>query len=165
MSSYPTDIYVVSRTAHELTVIDPPSSSFVIAGIATGVLFALVALGVLLFLRNTGRSLHPLLWLLPLAGLPFVALGLIASVTTHLTLSRDAGTLSVRKTILTVPIKSKEYPIEQVRLIKVGVGDVCRFLYVSLKDKPAENLTGCTDRTGYSEAAEAMNSFLNTNRQ
>lgn len=162
---HPTDIYIVSQTARELTVIDPPANSFVTAGIATGVLFTLVALGSLLFFRNSGRSIHPLLWLLPLVGLPFVALGLIASVTTHITVSADAGTLSVRKTALTVPISSKEYPLEQISLIKVGVGDVCRFLYVSLKDKPAEDLTGCTDRTGYSEAADAMNSFLNMNRR
>lgn len=161
---YPTDIYIASQTARDLTVIDSPANSFVIAGIATGVLFALIAIGSLLFFRNTGRAIHPLLWLLPLVGLPFVALGLIASVTTHITLSADTGTLSIRKTMLTVPIRSKEYPLEQVSLIKVGVGDVCRFLYVSLKDKPAENLTGCTDRTGYSEAAQAMNSFLIANR-
>ncbi|MCU1224431.1 MAG: hypothetical protein JWQ42_2524 [Edaphobacter sp.] len=165
MSSYPTDIYVVSQTARELTVIDPSSSSSIIAGVVTGLLFTLIALGTLLFLRNTGRSIHPLLWLLPLVGVPFLALALLASVTTRITLSADAGTLSVRKTLLSVPISSQEYPLAQVRLVKVGVGDVCRFLYVSLADKPAANLTGCTDRTGYNEVAQAMNSFLDANRR
>lgn len=165
MSSYPTDIYVVSQTARELTVIDPFSSSSVIAAVVTGLLFSLIALGALLFVRNTGRSIHPLLWLLPLVGVPFLALALIASVTTRITLSADAGTLSLRKTILSVPISSKQYPLTQVRLVKVGVGDVCRFLYVSLTDRPAENLTGCTDRTGYSEVADAMNSFLEATRK
>ena len=73
--------------------------------------------------------------------------------------------MSVRKTVLSVPISSKEYPFENVRLIRVGVGDVCRFLYLSLADRPAENLTGCTDRTGYGEVADAMNAFLNANRR
>lgn len=165
MSSYPTDIYVVSQTARELTVLDPSAKSFVIAGIATGLLFTLIALGALLFLRSNGRTVHPALWLLSLVGVPFLALGLIASVTSRITLSADTGTLSVRKTILSIPISSKEYPLTQVNLVKVGVGDVCRFLYVSLTDRPAENLTGCTDRTGYSEVADAMNAFLDAHRR
>jgi hypothetical protein len=90
---------------------------------------------------------------------------LMTGVTTRITALADSGTLSVHKTVLSVPISSKEYPFEQVRLIKVGVGDVCRFLYVSLADRPAENLTGCTDRTGYGEVADAMNAFLDANRR
>jgi hypothetical protein len=165
MIPYPTDIYVASQTARELTVIDPCSSSSVIIGVVTGLLFSSIAVGALLFVRNLGRSIHPAAWLLTLAGVPFLVLALIMSATTRFTLSADAGTLSVRKTILSVPISSKEYPLTQVRLIKVGVGDVCRFLYVSLADRPAENLTGCTDRTGYSEVADAMNSFLDQTRR
>ena len=164
MIPYPTDIYIASQTARELTVIDPCSISSVIMGAVTGLLFSSVAIGGLLFVRNLGRSIHPLAWLLTLIGVPFLVLALTMSVTTRFTLSADAGTLSVRKTMLSVQISSKEYPLTQVSLIKVGVGDVCRFLYVSLEDRPAENLTGCTDRTGYSEVAEAMNSFLDANR-
>lgn len=165
MIPYPTDIYIASQTARELTVIDPCSISSVIMGTVTGLLFSLVAVGGLLFVRNLGRSIHPLAWLLTLIGLPFLVLALTMSVTTRFTLSADAGTLNVRKTMLAIPISSKEYPLTQVRLIKVGVGDVCRFLYVSLADKPAENLTGCTGRSGYSEVADAMNSFLEETRR
>jgi len=73
--------------------------------------------------------------------------------------------LSVRKTLLSIPVSSKEYPFSEVRSIKVGVADISLFLYVSLIDKPAENLTGATDQTGYGEVADAMNAFLSANRR
>jgi hypothetical protein len=165
MIPYPTDIYVASQTARELTVVDPCSISSVIMGAVAGLLFSSVAFGGLLFARNLGRSIHPLAWLLTLIGVPFLFLALTTAVTTRFTLSADAGTLNVRKTVLSIPISSKEYPLTQVSLVKVGVGDVCRFLYVSLVDRPPENLTGCTDRTGYSEVADVMNSFLETTRR
>jgi len=105
------------------------------------------------------------LWVLPLLiGGLFFMVSVLFGRTTHLTLSADTGTLSVHTTFLSVTTASKEYPLDQVRLISVGVGDVCRFLYVRLVDKPAENLTSCTDRTGYSEVADEMNAFLMANR-
>jgi len=166
MRPYATDIYVGSQTARELIVVDPAQTSFGVSFLAVGLLFLLIGYGALFFVRSLGRPVHFLFWLIPIvAGGPFLAGGLASMGHTQMTLSADAGTLSVRKTLLSVPIKSQEYPLEQVHLVKVGVGDVCRFLYVSLKDKPAENLTGCTDRTGYSEVAEAMNSFLDANRR
>lgn len=45
------------------------------------------------------------------------------------------------------------------------MADISLFLYVSLVDKPAKNLTGATDQTGYSEVADAMNDFLQANRR
>ena len=47
-----------------------------------------------------------------------------------------------------------------VRRARAGVGDVCRFLYLDLADGITPTLFGCTDRTGYSEAADAINTFL-----
>lgn len=167
MPAYVTDLYVASQTARELVVVDPAARGFGIGFIVTGVLFVLVGFGALIYARNTmGRSINILLWLIPfVAGGPFIAGGLVSLVNTQMIMSADAGTLSIRKTLLSIPISSKDYPLAQVRLIKVGVGDVCRFLYVSLNDRPAENLTACTDRTGYSEVANAMNAFLDANRQ
>jgi len=167
MSPYPTDLYVASQTARELVVVDPPyailSAVFAIGGLLT-------VLGgyYIVFAARVGftRPLYILVWSLPiLLGSPFLIVALMTGVTTRITALADSGTLSVHKTVLSVPISSKEYPFEQVRLIKVGVGDVCRFLYVSLADRPAENLTGCTDRTGYGEVADAMNAFLDANRR
>jgi hypothetical protein len=107
-----------------------------------------------------------LTWLIPIAiAAPFLVLGVIGQVKTQVTLSADSGTLSVQKTLLSFLISSKEYPFSAVRSIKVGVADISLFLYVSLVNKPPENLTGATDQTGYSEVAEAMNAFLDANRR
>lgn len=163
---YVTDIYVASQTARELVVVDPSYKGFGIVFMIVGLLFLLIGYGALYHIRtNMARPFHFLLWIIPLiAGAPFLIVGLTSMVNTHIILSADAGTLSVNKTLLSLPVSTKQYPLAQVRLIKVGVGDVCRFLYVSLDGKPAENLTGCTDRTGYSEVADAMNTFLDANR-
>ena len=167
MSAYPTDLYVASQTARQLVVIDPPyfilSIVFAIVGLLT-----LVGGYYIVFAARVGltRPLHLLIWSLPiLLASPFLIVSLTTGRTTRITVLADSGTLSVRKTVLSIPISSKQYRFDQVRLIKVGVGDVCRFLYVSLTDRPAENLTGCTDRTGYGEVADAMNAFLDANRR
>ncbi len=167
MSPYPTDLYVASQTARELIVVDPPyailSAVFAIIGLLT-----LLGSFAVVFSARVGftRPLHILIWSLPiLLGGPFLIVASMTGATTRISASADRRILSVRKTVLSVPISSKEYPFENVRLIRVGVGDVCRFLYLSLADRPAEDLTGCTDRTGYGEVADAMNAFLNANRR
>lgn len=167
MPGYVTDLYVASQTARELVVVDPSNRGFGFGFMIAGFLFLLIGFGALSYMRTTlMRPVHFMLWLIPVvAGAPFIVIGLISMVNTRIILSADTGTLSVQKTLLSLPVKAKEYPLAQVRLIKVGVGDVCRFLYVSLGDRPAENLTGCTDRTGYSEVADAMNAFLDANRR
>ncbi len=115
------------------------------------------------------RPIHPAIWLtwfIPIViAAPFLILGVIGQIKTQITLSADTGTLSVRKTVLSFLISSKEYPLLEVRSVKVGVADISLFLYVSLVDKPAENLTGATDQTGYSKVADAMNDFLQANRR
>jgi hypothetical protein len=119
--------------------------------------------------KGVPRPIHPALrltWLIPIViAAPFLVLGVIGQVKTQITLSADTGTLSVQKTLLSLPFSSKEYLFSQVRNIKVGVADITLFLYVSLVDRPAEDLTGATDQTGYSEVAEAMNNFLDANRR
>jgi hypothetical protein len=167
MSPYPTDLYVASQTAYELVVVDPPytilCAIFAIIGLAT-----LLGGFAVVFAVKVGftRPLHILFWALPVfLGGPFLIVALMTGASTRIIALADSGTLSVSKNVLSVPIGSKKYSFDQVRLIKVGVGDVCQFLYVSLADRPAENLTGCTDRTGYGEVANAMNTFLDANRR
>lgn len=167
MSPYPTDLYVASQTARELVIVDPP---YAILSTVFAIIGLLILLGgvAVVFAARVGftRPWHILIWSLPiLLGGPFLIVALMTGATTRITALANNGTLSVRKTVLSVSISSKEYPFDQVRLVKVGVGDVCRFLYVSLADRPAENLTGCTDRTGYGEVANAMNAFLDANRR
>jgi hypothetical protein len=167
MSPYLTGLYVASQTARELVVVDPPyailSAVFAIIG-----LLSLPAGFAVVFFARVGftRPFHIIMGLLPLLlGSPFLITSVVTGRATRITLSADTGKLSVRKTFLSVPVRSREYSLEQVRLIKVGVGDVCRFLYMSFEDKPAEDLTGCTDRTRYSEVADAMNAFLDASRR
>lgn len=167
MSAYSTDLYVVSQSARDLIVVDPPYTVFSTIFIVVGILAILLSIFLLIQFRvGFGRPFQVVLWLLPLVtGAPFLITAAFTGRTTHITLSADSNTLSVQKSFLSMPLGSKEYPLAQVRLVKVGVGNVCRFLYVSLVDQPAENLTSCTDRTGYSEVADAMNAFLDANRR
>ena len=167
MSAYPTDLYVASQSAHDLVVVDPPYAVFSTIFIIVGILAILLGIVLLIQFRvGFGRPLQVALWLLPFViGSPFLITAALTGRTTHITLSADSNTLSVQKSFLSMSMGSKEYSLADVRLVKVGVGNVCRFLYVSLADRPAENLTSCTDRTGYSEVADAMNAFLDTNRR
>lgn len=166
MSGYPTDLYVATQSLRQMIVVDPPyrflSTIFVTLGILA------ILLGIILLVQfrvGFSRGSHALIWLLPFAiGAPFLVTAAFTGRTSHIILSADSDTLSVRKSLLSVRLGSREYPLTQVRLVRVGVGNVCRFLYVSLTDQPAENLTSCTDRTGYSEVADAMNAFLDANR-
>jgi hypothetical protein len=170
MAGYQTDLYVVSQTPNELVVIVPPSNSNSYGWMwIVSLLCLVVCYGVL---SSLWKKLQPpiapalrLTWLLPIViAAPFLVLGVIGEIKTQITMSAGAGTLSVRKTLLSIPIRAKEYPFAEVRSIKVGVADVSLFLYVSLIDKPAEDLTGATSQTGYSEVANAMNAFLEANR-
>ena len=171
VAGYPTDLHVASQTAHELVVVAPPFNSHSFGWVwIVSLLFLAIGYAVLFTLwKGVPRPSHPALWLtwfIPIViAAPFLILGVIGQVKTQITLSADTGILTVRKTLLSFVVGSKEYPLSEVRSIKVGVADISLFLYVSLVDKPAENLTGATDQTGYSEVAEVMNSFLNTNRR
>jgi hypothetical protein len=170
VAGYPTDLYVASQTAHELVVVAPPFNSHSFGWVwIVSLLFLVIGYGVLFSLwKSVSRPIHPALrltWFIPIViAAPFLILGVVGQVKTQITLSPDTGTLSVRKTLLSFVVGSKEYPLSEVRSIKVGVADISLFLYVSLVDKPAENLTGATDQTGYSEVANAMNDFLQANR-
>lgn len=171
MAGYPTDLYVASQTAHQLVVVVPPYNSHSFEWVWIVSLLCLgIGYGVLFLLWKNMRGPVPpalrLTWLIPVViAAPFLVLGVIGQVKTQITLSADTGTLRVQKTLLSFPVGSKEYPFSAVRGIKVGVADVSLFLYVSLVDKPAEDLTGATDQTGYSEVASAMNAFLDANRR
>lgn len=169
MTGYATDLHVASQTARELIVIVPPFSPSGWVWIMS-LLLLVIGYGVLFFVwRSLTRpipSLMGLIWLIPIAiAGPFLVLGLFGQVKTTITLSADTSTLSVRKTLMSFPVGTKEYPFSEVRNVKVGVADITLFLYVSLTDKPAENLTGATDQTGYGEVADAMNAFLEANRR
>jgi hypothetical protein len=171
VAGYQTDLYVASQSANELVVVAPPFNANSYGWVWISSLLCLAVLyGVLFNLRKKMQPpINPafrLTWLIPIVvTAPFLVMGVIGEIKTQITLSANTGTLSVRETLFSISIRSKEYPFAEVRSIKVGVADVSLFLYVSLIDKPAENLTGATSQTGYNEVAEAMNEFLESNRQ
>jgi energy-coupling factor transporter transmembrane protein EcfT len=168
MIPYQTDLHIASQTARELVVTVPPFNPSGWVWISS-ILLMVVGYGVLFSVwRSLTRPIPPLMgliWLIPVAVAgPFLVLGLIGQIKTQIILSADRGTLSVQKTLMSFPIGSKEYPFSEVRSVRVGVADITLFLYVDLTDKPAENLTGATDQTGYAEVANVMNAFLDANR-
>jgi hypothetical protein len=171
VAGYPTDLYIASQTANELVAVVPPFNSHSYGWVwIVSLLCLVVGYSVLFSLwKNVTRPVQPVLrltWLIPIAiATPFLVLGVIGQVKTQITLSADTGILSVQKTLLSFPISSKAYPFSEVRSINVGVADISLFLYASLVDKPAENLTGATDQTGYSEVANSINTFLEANRR
>lgn len=170
MAGYQTDLYVASQSGNELIVVAPPSNEGSYGWVWIASLLCLVVCYSTLF--NNRKRMQPpnhpglwLAWLLPIVIIaPFLVMGVIGEIKTQITLSANTRTLSVRDTLFSVSIRSKEYPFAEVRGIGVGVADVSLFLYVSLIDKPAENLTGATSQTGYNEVAEAMNAFLESKR-
>ena len=161
-------IYVASQSARELIVVDRPytwvGSTFIIFGL----LILIIGYASLYFARSSmSRPIHWLFWLIPLiVSIPMEAIGLgTGAASTKIHVSAEDGTMHVRKTVLSLPVQSESYPIGQIRDVRVGVGDVCRFLYVNLSDGRSNTLLGCSDRKGYSEAADAINGFLKLNRQ
>jgi hypothetical protein len=160
-----TQIYVASQTAHQLIVVDPPYTLFgILFPVIGGLMFFILGFGALIFARSHGRPIALILWLVPIiAGAPFLILGIgIGTESTTITLSPE--TMSVSKTILSLPVSSRQYPLSRVSSVQVGIGDVCHSLFVNLTDAPSEDLTGCTDRTGYGIAARSINAFLDANR-
>ncbi len=164
MSLYPTDLHVVSQTMRDLVVVDPP---YFVSSIVFAVVGLLLWAGGFVAGLRVGFSRPPVmvLWGIPfLFGTIFLVGSVLVGQTSWVTLSSDTGTLSMRKSVLSIRTGAQEYRLDQVKLVRVGVGDGCLFLYVSLVDRPAEDLTSCTDRTGYGEMADAMNAFLDAHR-
>jgi hypothetical protein len=163
-----TQIYVASQSARELIVVDRPYTWVGAIFIVLGLLIVIIGYASLYFTRSSmSRPVHWLFWLIPLiVAIPMEAIGLgTGAASTKIHVSVDDGTMHVRKTVLSVPLRSQSYPLGEIRDVRVGVGDVCRFLYVNLNDGRSDTLLGCTDRKGYSEAADAINGFLKLNHQ
>src|SRR5580698_8904563 len=124
VAGYPTDLYVASQTAHELVVVAPPFNSHSFGWVwIVSLLFVVIGYGVLFSLwKNVPRPIHPVLqltWFIPtVIASPFLILGVIGKIKTQITLSADTGTLSVRKTVLSFLVSSKEYPLSEVRSVK-----------------------------------------------
>ena len=163
MSMRGAKIIIDLSNSRELVMKDLPYS------LMGGIFLLIAALTLLLgyvFMRRTssrlGRKIPILFWFFPLLlATPFALIGaVVATWKSTVCASSESGVLNVREMILGISVRSDTYPLGRIREARVGVGDVCRFLYIDMIDGSSPKLLGCTDRPGYVEAADAINSFL-----
>ncbi|HLJ88287.1 MAG TPA: hypothetical protein VKZ53_15820 [Candidatus Angelobacter sp.] len=156
-------IYVAKQTAQELVVVSPGyrllAAIFLGCAVVALVISVFVALKLRVALTMPWRAA---VWLGPILFCgPFLVLGLwLGTARTSLMLSSADEKLSLEKTICGVSVRSESYRFDEIRGVGMGIGDTCRFLYLSLKNGKTTTLLGCTDRDGYDQAANAINSFL-----
>lgn len=159
-----TVIRVVSESPHAMVVQYPANISTGIALLTIG-LIVLVGGYVSLYKHRIelAHGVRLLLWIIPLlCGVLPMVFGFF-EVATVITVeaSAETGMLTVRHTVAGSVIKSSRYPMADVQGIQLGFGRGCKFLYADLADGSDPKLLPCSPRTGYSEVAHALNSFLN----
>lgn len=165
-----TEIYVAYQDASNLVVVAPPYRLlvwiFLGIGVATwfgGVVAMFVLRGKELVPRGSFWSAFPLL-LAIVIGTPFLLIGSQIARTTHVSLAADQNTLTVQQTLLSIPVSTRVYSLSSVQKAVVGVGEGCASLRVVMNDGGGTQLIGCTDRSGYNEAADSINRFLEAHR-
>jgi hypothetical protein len=163
-----TVIHVVSESPNSIVVQYP-------ADLSTGVTSVLVGLLVLVggyvwLYKHRAQVSHGLLWLiwvLPLVvgsvPLIFGVLGAITTITVEA--SSETGMLTVRRIAAGSLINTVSYPLTDVRGVQMGFDRGCKYLYATLADGSDPKLLPCSPRTGYSEVAFALNSFLSNLRE
>ena len=167
-----TQIYVAHQNAGNLVVVAPPYN--LLAGLFLGAgLVCWVAGAVLSLVLNGKESAMPrgFLWgVFPLlialvVGAPFVYVGFLMARATHVAINADQNNLKVQQSLLSVPFGTREYALNTVQKAVVGVGNSCVSLRAVMNDGASEQLIRCTDLTGYNEAADAINEFLQSHRE
>jgi hypothetical protein len=170
MTTHSTQIYVAHQDAASLVVVSPPYSSLAAIFLGTGIVCWVA--GILLTFVLRGKAIVPRgsLWnafpllLAVVIGTPFLFVGFHTARTTYVTVSADKGVLQVRQTLLSMPLSLRAYSLTDVQKAVLGVGEGCASLRLLKNDGASVQLIGCTDRSGYNEAAEAINRFLETHR-
>ena len=160
-----TVIHVVSASPHAVVVQYPADTSTGIVLLFIGLMFLLGGYASLYKHRaEMMQGFRWLLWLVPLlcALLP-VVFG-IFKATTVITMeaSVETGMLTVRHMVAGSLADSTAYPLADVQGVQIGFGRGCKYLYANLADGSDPKLLPCSPRTGYSEVAHTLNSFLNS---
>jgi hypothetical protein len=165
-------IYIAHQNAGDLLVVAPPYSS--LAGLFLGAGLVCWIAGAVLSVVLSGKEsamprgflwgVFPLLLALVI-GAPLVYVGLLTARTTHVALNADRNHLRVQQTLLSMAFGTREYPLNTVQKAVVGVGNSCVSLRAVMNDGANEPLIRCTDLTGYNEAADAINEFLQSHRE
>lgn len=171
MKTPTTQIYTAHQDAGSLVVVAPPYSS--LAGLFLGVGLVCWLAGVILssvLKARSGGAGKPLLWgLFPLLialviGAPFVYTGFLTSRATHVSVIANEGQLQVQQRVLSISLGTRVYALNDVQKAVVGIGNSCISLRAVMNDGSTEPLIGCTDHTGYNEAADSINRFLEDHR-
>lgn len=149
-------IRVISQTPGEISVLCPPDGTnalFLYIGVA--------AIFIAFFLLYKQRWTAGLCVLLP--GLFALILGgySLTSMTT-INVSAQTGMLTVRHTVAGITVNNTAYRMREVQSIRVGFMRGGMYLYADLANGGAPQLLPTSYRHGYQQAADALNSFLNT---
>lgn len=156
-------IHIAKQSSQDLTVVSPPYRLLGCIFLACALIALIIAVPTAIKFRAIDNGmLRVLVWGgCALLVFPFLSLGLWLSTSeTSIVLSRPERRLALRKTVIGVHVRSENYSFNEIQNIRVGVGDTCRFLYMTLRDGRKTTLFGCTDRDGYSEAAQTMIQFI-----
>lgn len=150
-------IRVISQTPRDISVLCPPDGSntiFLYIGVVA------ILIGCFIFYKQRSWSACSFAILPGLLGLILGGYSL-TSVTT-INASADTGALTVRNTVAGVPVKNTTYPLQEVQKFRVGYMRGGMYLYVSLANGGDPQLLPTSYRHGYQEAAETLNSFLDS---
>jgi len=132
-----------------------------------GVITALVEVLVLVcgyvwLYKHRPEVTHGLRRLLPLLceSLPsiFGAFDAITAITAEA--SYETGMLTVRRMVAGSLTGRVFYPSTNVRGVQIGFDRGCKYLYANLANGSDPKLFPCSPRTGYSQVASVLNSFL-----
>ncbi|HTF68171.1 MAG TPA: hypothetical protein VK638_36375 [Edaphobacter sp.] len=150
-------IRIISQSRGEISILCPPDGSntvFLYIGVA-----ALLIAG-LVFYKQRSWSIA-LFALVP--GVVSLILGAysLTSVTT-INASAQAGVLTVRNMVAGIPVGNRAYRLTEVRGVRVGFMRGGMYLYADLADGNAPQLLPTSYRHGYQQAADALNTFLNS---
>lgn len=163
-----TVIHVVSESPSSVVVKFPAQLSTGIIAFLTGLL--LLVGGYAWLYKHRADVTHGwrwLVWILPLvfAPLPIIIGATQAMTTITVEASSTTGMLTKRHLIFGSVIDAVSYPLTDVRGVQMGFDRGCKYLYADMTDGSEPKLFPCSPRTGYSEAAYALNSFLANSRE
>jgi hypothetical protein len=150
-------IRVISQSPREISVLCPPDGSnalFLYIGVAA------ILVACFLFYKQRGWTAG-LCVLLP--GLFALILGAYSLTSvTAINVSAQTGMLTVHHTVAGITVKNTAYRMTEVQGIRVGFMRGGMYLYADLANGGAPQLLPTSYRRGYQQAADALNSVLNS---
>ena len=150
-------IRIISQSHGEISILCPPDGSntvFLYIGVAAILIVGLV------FYKQRSWSIA-LFTLVP--GVVSLILGVcsLTSVTT-INASAQTGVLTVRNRVAGISVGNRTYRLTEVNGVRVGFMRGGMYLYANLADGNAPQLLPTSYMHGYQQAADALNTFLNS---